>query len=166
MLKKPILNITTLLQFVNFIYEDAVPTVYTRYSELEKEVEVFKSANELCAHIMKERNKGETALQYAIYYPDMNGFINTRIIHIKPEVYGKNTFRYAVQGWGLIYFFCNFLDSSTVECEISVNLKKRAELWSQTGTPELKDPKLWSWPDVEKYSRRLTRYLRNHCISS
>ena len=142
---------------VNSIFETGQPVVYESCSEYGEKIKSFLSVNELMTDISSLYTKGIKFLNYGIYYPESKGYIEEEKIKLNPENCNGHTFRYCINGWGIIRFQCDFIKSSpNVSCKISVNTKKRAENWFST-CPNFKIPSLWDWAIVEKHARRLIR---------
>jgi hypothetical protein len=145
--------------FIDSIFETGQPVVYEAYSEYGQKIKSFLSSHELRIHIKLLIRNGEKFLHYAIYYPESKGYVEEERINLDPKKCKGATFRYAINGWGIIYFQCDYKNQPNLECRIAVNSSKRAEKWSGT-YPNFKTPSLWDWKIVESNAKRLTKNLK------
>jgi hypothetical protein len=133
--------------------------VYTGDSDPGEETQRFHSAAEVWDHFSASMSAGARFVGYALHYTNTGGYVENRRVALNPVKCKGHTFRYSVSGWGVIHLQIQVSDTATVNCTVSVNSRRRAEAWSGT-YPGLKSPDLWSWPLVERHSRRLTRQLK------
>jgi len=87
------------------------------------------------------------------------GHVEARRISLDPKKCDGHTFRYSLDGWGLIQIQITENGQGLCECRIAVNSPKRAQAWADT-YPAYQDPKLWNWPIVERHTRKLIRHLK------
>lgn len=153
-------TIKSLKVIVEAIYQGD-PEVFEAYSEFESELRHFptkESLQQLIADKLADSTKHKFIF-CLLRYPGSNGLIVKRRVELNPKKCDGATFRYLMEGWGLIAFQLTLTDIDNISCTFSVNSKKRAETWSDIH-PELGSPSLWNWQIIEKNTRRLIRVLR------
>ncbi len=83
-------------------------------------------------------------------------------IKLNPTYCDGKTFRYRLDGWAIIYVQLDVQKGENfIKCNVSVNSKKRAENWKTT-IPELGNPALWEWKNVESRARKIIYQLKKH----
>jgi hypothetical protein len=151
----PISAVSTLLAAV---YE-GTPSVCLAYSEYEQDIVCFSVQHELEQYISHELDRGKKFIYVMVHYPDTKGYIHKKKISLKPESCNGATYRYSMEGWGLIQLQIDYKKPNVAICRVAVNTETRALAWAQT-IPKLNKPALWDWVAVEKHARRLIRVLR------
>ncbi len=147
-------------QIINIIFSIGNVKVYEFYSEMEKDLMQFGNANELKSYVQEAVNNDNKLLNFALYYLESNGFYEIVKIDLDPKYCEGKTWRYRVDGWGLIHFQIDLRKSdSDIECRFTVNSQKRAKNWESTCT-KLKSPDLWDWKIVESKARKLIYELK------
>ncbi len=152
--------ISSLATIVAAVY-DGAPRVFEAYSRYECDIRDFpskESLEKLIADEFGNRNRYKYVYCFLLY-PGTNGFVRKRRVELDPKHCNGATYRYAMEGWGLIHFQLDLTDRENISCRVAVNSEKRANNWSET-YPELGSPSLWDWSVIEKHSRRLIRVLR------
>ena len=147
-----------LIDLAEATFDSGNPVVYESYSSFDEPLRRFKSAEELKADIEAGTAKDDKFLQYSLHYQESLGHVLKRKIMLKQSKCG-HSWRWTVEGWGLIQFQADLKQLPKIECRIAVNSQKRAELWADT-ISELRSPALWDWQIVERHASRLIRRLR------
>jgi hypothetical protein len=148
-----------LIDLAEATFDSGNPVVYESYSSLDEPLRRFKSAAELKADIEAGMTKDDKFLQYCLHYQESLGHVAERKITLKQSTCGGHSWRWTVEGWGLIQFQADLKQLPKIECRIAVNSQKRAELWADT-ISELRSPALWDWQIVERHASRLIRRLK------
>ena len=149
-------------RIVEAIFASGNPKVYEAYSAFDSDILSFSNAGKILSYIAIPRPKEkESFLGFAVHYPDTRGFVKKRKINLHKEKCGGHSYRYSMDGWGLIQFQLDLQKAPDIACRFAVNTEKRANTWFDT-YPELKSPDLWDWKAVEKHARRLIRELRKY----
>lgn len=148
-------------RIVEAIFVEGRPDVYEAYSAFDSDIVSFSNAAELNSYISWPQPKKEGTLGFVLYYPDTKGFVERIRIALDREKCEGHTYRYRVNGWGLIQFQVNSQKTPNIVCRFAVNTEKRANAWFPT-YPELQSPALWDWKAVERHARRLIRELRRY----
>jgi hypothetical protein len=149
----------TLRRVLNAVYQGN-PVVSEAYSHFDEDVLSFPSLGELDAYISRERAAGRPWINLVIHYPETRGLVVKKKIDLIPEKCDGATFRYSMEGWGLIQLQIDYKLAPSIECRFAVNTEKRALAWAQT-LSALGAPDQWEWKAVEKQVRRLIRVLRH-----
>ncbi len=145
-------------RLVKLAFEIGIVRFFESYSEMDEEiVEIVDFENYLKYYDNSIRN-GKKALGFGLYYKEAKGHFNIRKIRLKPKYCNGKTFRYCIEGWGIIFIDLD-LRSEEIECRVSVNSEKRAQNWMNT-MPRMKSPDLWDWKMVESKARKLIRELK------
>ena len=152
-----IITETSIDEVLAAVYKEGKPVAYQGDSEFGKELRRFNSIEELSDEIQRLLAAGVSFFQFALYYPEAEGFVEARKINLIPEKCKGHTHRFSISGWGLIYV--QFTKKpNDLECRVAVNTKKRADGWKET-YPEMQNPDLWQWKVVERNARRIIRAL-------
>ena len=146
-------------ELAEFLFESGAPVVFHAYSDYDQPLRSFRTRSELIADIEAALEKGQKSLLLALHYPDTKGHVAQRKITLDPKKCDGHTWRYSVEGWGLIQFQGDLRHAPLIECRIAVNTQKRAEAWAGT-YPELRDPYLWDWGLVQRHAGRIIRRMK------
>lgn len=131
--------------------------VFESYSEMDEEIIEIKNHQEYLAYFQNSIYRNKKHLAFGLYYKETKGFWQIRKIDLNPKYCEGKTYRYQVEGWGIISIQLQ-LKEEDVECRIAVNTERRAINWQNTH-PELKSPNLWDWKEVESKVGKLIREL-------
>jgi len=153
-----IIELASVPVLLRALYDHKV-VVSESYSEFEKDIIYFAEFKVLENYIVNQLSAGRKFIGIAIFYPETEGLIQKRKIKLNPKKCDGATYRYAVEGWGIIHLQLTNKDAQTISCRLAVNTEKRATAWADTST-EIKSPALWKWQLVEKHARRLIRELK------
>jgi hypothetical protein len=153
----------SLFELVEFIFESGGVTVFQAYSHFDEALREFKVASELICDMEAEMENSQKLLFYTLHYSDAMGSVSKRKIYLNPRSADGHTWRWKVEGWGLIDLQAGSKQIPKIDCRIAVNSQKRAERWAE-GILELGDPNGWDWKIVEKYAGRLIRRMKKLAI--
>ena len=140
------------------VYKEGNPVAYQADSEYGEDLKVFNSKEELAKEIKRLIQEKKPFLQFALHYPDSDGYVEKQRINLDPRVCKGHTFRFSARGWGLIYLQFDTKKNEGIECRVAVNTEKRANSWKDT-YPSLKDPAMWNWKVVARNARRIIRVI-------
>ena len=133
-------------EVLEFIFKKTDLRVFDSYSEYGQEMKEYFNAGEIDI---------SNRLGLAFWKKEFSQNFNIEKIDLDPKRCKGFTHRYKITGWGVI-----FLDGNNVEGNIlrnsrfGVNTLKRALLW-QLNYPEMGDPNLWDWAEIEKTMRKI-----------
>ncbi len=145
---------------VQAVFDHGPVTVVEAYSAFDSPLQYFAKPDDLLGYVETNAVAPNTTVHVAIHYPNMGGRLTTRRIELNQSKVPHAAYRYAIEGWGLIWIYLDLSDSPKLAPFVSANSESRALKWQQT-YPDLDPPTHWCWPAVETHARRLRRVLRN-----
>ncbi len=154
-----ILETEQFLELTHTVFDVERPKVFSAYADFGKELEQFRSADEMGARIIRCLNESVPFFSFAVWYPSTGGHVEKERIPTDPAACNGHPFRYAVGGWGLIYLQFDF-QTADVECRIVCNSQKRAAAW-EAHYPRLGQASAWDWAAVERHALRLISKLES-----
>ncbi len=154
-----ILSRESFVELATFVFDSGEPVVFQAYSAYGQPPRRFRIAAEFVDNIDSEIAGGQRFLLYAIHYADSLGYVAEQKIRLNPKKCRGHTWRYVVEGWGLIQFQADLQHAPMITCRVAVNSPKRAEAWAST-SPHLGKPGSWNWQAVEKHARRIIRRMK------
>ncbi|MBC5774981.1 hypothetical protein H8S95_12970 [Pontibacter sp. KCTC 32443] len=141
-------------EIVRFIYGELGLSVFQSYSQPEKPLQEYGTAEQL----LTELETGQNQIQLALWKKSFGFDYRINKIDLNPKYCNGHTFRYRIDGWGLIHFQISGLTGERLEtCSISHNTEKRATTWESTN-PDIGKVSEVNWEEVNKTSRKL-KYL-------
>ena len=159
------ISVEALKALFSIAFEERKLTVFEAYSDYGSELSSFGSAKDLSAFVDAALAKEHPSVYVALFAEGFGPGPIVRRINLDPRRCQGHSFRYQVQGWGLIFLQFDPVRGYAKTCNISVNSKARAISWSPT-YPELGDPLFWDWQSIEKFFRRLGRVMKKLEASS
>jgi hypothetical protein len=148
-----------LAELAKFLFDSGEPVVSQAYSDYGRPLRRFRTASELIADFELEVANGQQFLNYVLHYPDTKGYVAKRKITLNAKSCDGHTWRYTVEGWGLIQLQADLKRAPAIECRVAVNSQKRAEAWVDT-YPDFRDPGLWDWRAVQRHAGRIIRRMK------
>ena len=160
MQRTELISVADVEQILETIFKIGEATVFESYSEMEKDLILFRNIQEINHYLRKRLASDPGIVIFCVYYPETRGYYKISKIMLNPKYCDGKTFRYKMMGWGLIQVELDYRKSeSTVGCRISVNSEQRAKNWEST-CPELKSPTLWDWKAVNSKAGKLIYQLK------
>jgi hypothetical protein len=153
------ISLEGLHEIVSAVFAQGPVVVKQWYSDFDCPPKDFADIKAMTDDLRYQRGERTVFRDYTIYYPEAKGRIYQKKIVLDPESCDGHTFRFCLEGWGLIRLHCEFQKYPTIECQIVVDSKARARVWSDT-CPELDNPECWDWAIVNKKAGSLIRLLR------
>jgi hypothetical protein len=151
-------------ELAGFVFESSAPVVFHAYSGYGQPVRSFRTPSELIAEIESAFTTGLKSLQFALHFPDTKGHVAERKIALDGKKCDGHTWRYTVEGWGLIQLQADLRRLPVIECRVAVNTQARAEAWAST-YPEFRNPGLWDWSVVQRHAGRIIRKMKTIAAS-
>lgn len=154
--------IESLEKIIEAVYQGAL-TVFEAYSEFEADIREFPTKESL-GKLISDKLADATRHKFiycCLKYSRSKGLVKKRKIDLDPRKCNGATYRYTMEGWGLIQFQLDLTNLENISCRFACNSERRADIWSDV-YPELESPSLWDWTVIEKNIRRLIRVLRKH----
>jgi len=147
---------------LEYVFAKSECRVFESYSAFDSELIEFSSAD-----MLKEKfrigqctsDTPSTLLQLVV--PGASTFYRIRRIDLLPEKCRGHTFRYTIEGWGLIQLYLGGIGPrGVVASHTNHNSEARARAWQAT-CPEMESTGAWDWTQVTAVSSAFNRYIRN-----
>jgi hypothetical protein len=149
---------------LKFVFDELNRRVYESYSEPDKELIEFKDSGHLLSYRNAEVSENLFLLQLWPVEASKNVWIKK--FSLNPEYCDGATFRYNVEGWGLIQLYFGGVKANQLHhSHTNHNSRQRAMNWSETLADSLGDPLDWDWKIVSSVSGKLNRYIRKQAAS-
>lgn len=144
---------------LDFVFAQADCRVFESYSPFDQELIEFHSKEEIAARYPVGVCRGNAqSVLLDLLARRAGGQLEVRRIDLKPGV--GATFRYAVNGWGLISLQLGGVGpQGLVPSHTNHNSEKRALAWAPA-FPELGGVAQWNWAEVTRTSNRINRHIR------
>ncbi|NER11754.1 hypothetical protein SAMN06265375_1112 [Muriicola jejuensis] len=160
MQRTEIIDKNQLFELIEYILSDSKTEFYESYSEMEKEIVRINNLFEFQDYFDNGIANGKVHFGFGIYNPESKGKFFTSKIKLNPKYCDGKTYRYRIDGWAIIFIQLDLKNGENqIECNVSVNSKKRAENWKSTN-PEFGNPELWEWKNVESRTRKIINRLK------
>lgn len=143
---------------MELVFQDGAVQVFEQYSEMSEEIIQLTDFQHFLKYYEDSELKGKKHLSFGLYYETAGGNFKITKLGLNPKYCNGHTFRYRVDGWGVIGIFLS-INKDEIECRIAVNSEKRAQNWATTNR-NMGDPNSWNWNFVESKARKLIRFLR------
>ncbi len=157
-------DITRVIDFVL----DSGYVVYETYSGFDQELRQFSSAPEVwAAYEEKDFFPGVHAMLLSLLHKSVAGKVLVRRIDLVPESCNGHTFRYCVEGWGLMNLHFGGICHGKIitSSHFGHNSEKRAQKWQFT-YPEYGATSAWDWKEIAKLSRSIQYQIKNKLSAS
>ncbi|MFC0610498.1 hypothetical protein ACFFGQ_22365, partial [Rufibacter quisquiliarum] len=147
---------------VKFIYDELSLSVFQGYSDLGQELKEFSNVKEL----LVELETGQNPIQLSFWKKSFGFDYKITKIDLNPKYCNGHTFRYRMDGWGLIHLNVGRLIRGRLEVSsIAHNSEKRATTWEST-IPEFGKVSEVNWEEVNKTSRKLKYLISKKLIAT
>jgi hypothetical protein len=146
---------------LSYVFKQSACRVFESYSPAGEEIAEFKSIDDLSARYPMGicRGSGPSVLLQLIP-PSASVQFSIRRISLQPELCEGHTFRYAVEGWGLINLHLGGIGpQGLVNSHSNHNTEARARKWLETHR-ELGPIELCNWREITTISSALNRFIR------
>jgi hypothetical protein len=149
------------LAVLTYVFKQSACRVFESYSPPGEAIAEFKAIDDLSARypIGVCRGSGPSVLLQLVP-PGASHQFGIRRISSPPELCDGHTFRYAVEGWGLIQLQLGGIGPrGLVNSHSNHNTEARARKWSET-YPELGPIEIWNWRETTAVLSALNRFIR------
>lgn len=137
-----------------FIFEELGLSVFQSYSEYGQPLKEYRTVEEAISEIAELPKT-----QFVLWKKDFGFDYIISKLELNPKYCNGHTFRYRIDGWGLIHFHANELKADKLEASlISHNSEKRAQAWEST-KPELGRADNLDWDVINSTSRKLKNFI-------
>jgi hypothetical protein len=146
---------------LTYVFKQSKCRVFESYSPPGEEITEFKSIDDLSARypIGICRGSGPSVLLQLVP-PGASHQFSIRRISMQPELCDGRTFRYALEGWGLIHLHLGGIGpQGLVNSHSNHNTEARARKWLETHR-ELGPIEIWNWRETTVVSSALNRFIR------
>lgn len=142
---------------LDFVFSNPGWRLLEAYSEPDQELRTFTSIGDVT--LAFDLTCQHTHLM--LYAPEMRGHVAAKRIDLKPGALGSATFRYSLDGWGLIQLLFEAPRKNELAAShTNHNSQKRAERWAPTYPENARYVAEWDWAAVTRVSSRLVRHIR------
>jgi hypothetical protein len=142
---------------LEFVFSNLDWHLIEAYSEPDQKVRTFTSLEA----VMSSFDCARQAAHLMLYAPEMRGYVAPKRIDLKPGALGNATFRYSIEGWGLIQVYLETPRRNELRAShTNHNSQKRAERWAPTYPENARHVATWDWAAVGRVSARLVRHIR------
>ena len=152
------IDVSALGDIVTSIFQENA-IAYEDYSTFDSDLKKYENAELVLEAIEQAIQTNTYSVNFAVYYPDAQGYFFKEKRELDPKKCNGATFRYEASGWGLVHLQIDLRAKPIVGVTLAVNSEKRAQAWAST-CPEFKDPSEWDWKYIERQARRVIRVLR------
>jgi len=146
---------------LTYVFKQSTCRVFESYSPPSQEIAEFESIDDLSARYPIGVCRGSgPSVQLALVPPGASHQFSIRRISLRPELCDGQTFRYTVEGWGLIHLHLGGIGpQGLVTSHSNHNTEARARKWSET-YPEFGPVEIWNWRETTAVSSALNRFIR------
>lgn len=140
---------------IDFLFENTDARVFESYSEYSQELREFRSFDELaaCYPVGVDEHGHGAAVLLQLWSPSVMTQLEIRRITLDPGHCQGHTFRYCIEGWGLIQLYLGGIHERIItKSHFGYNSEKRARAW---GHAEEVD-----WTALAKLSHRIQYHIR------
>jgi hypothetical protein len=138
-----------------YLLEELQLFIFQSYSDPEQPLKEFKNVKEL----VDELNTQGYPLQLVLWKKPFGFEYKISKLELNPKYCNGKTFRYRIDGWGLILLQVNGPKGNSLEpSSISHNSEKRATAWEATNI-ELGKVREVNWDEINSTSRMLKYYI-------
>jgi hypothetical protein len=146
---------------LEYVFSKGACRVFESYSQFGEEIAEFKSSAEVFARYEVGKCKGSSpSVLLQLVPPNASRLFHIRRLRIDPAACDGHTFRYVIEGWGLIQLYFGGLGpAGLVNSHSNHNSEARARRWAKT-LPELGSVDHWDMREVTATSSALNRFIR------
>ena len=151
------------LALLEFVLKDARCRVFESYSRFDMELREFKRPAEIdqaynlatCG----SKPPNHTAL-LQLLAPDVSTNVNIRRIELDKRRVKEGSFRFCLEGWGLIQLYLGSVGHLKISCShFGHNSEARARNWEPNLIQSLGPVDAWDWKELEHASRRIRYHI-------
>jgi hypothetical protein len=149
-------------EVLDYVFEKSECRVFESYSPYGKSIAEFRSAVDLSERYPIGTCTG-TAHSVLLQLVPPSGFNQFKIrrMSLDPKACKGHTFRYAIEGWGLIQLYLGGTGpAGLVHSHSAHNSEARATKWVGA-RPNAGSPEFWDWREITSISSALNRFVRN-----
>jgi hypothetical protein len=151
---------------LDWLFSDARCKVFEAYSGLDQPLADLRSSRDVLKLFDARYTNGRPfdSVGLALYVVGSGPRPIIRRIALKSSSCGGATFRFTVEGWGLILMTLQTVSDAALRCsDTNHNSKARAEKWAGV-SDRLGSPHEWDFVKVASYSARINREIRRRAV--
>ena len=153
-----------IIDTLEFIFTETDCKVFESYSEHGKDLREFKSMSE-CFTAYNYEFAGSFLLQ--LWSPSVASKVFFKRIDLDPKKCNGATFRFRVDGWGLMQLYLGRAKDQEIEySHFGHNSESRAKRWEPTYIDELGLVDDWDWQLLKKISGKIQYHIRKRLAVS
>jgi hypothetical protein len=140
---------------VEFLTHETDVRLFESYSEYGEELREFADFDDLCRvfDVGIDRHGNGLAILLQLWSPSVMQSIDIRRIDLDPKKCDGHTYRYSIEGWGLIQLYLGGAhERSITSSHYGHNSQKRAEKWAHADGV--------NWDALKKLSNRIQYHIR------
>lgn len=158
-----------IIEVLNFVFAKTDCRVLESYSEPGCELREFKTTEQLVSafalgsHLYDRRD----SITLQLWSPSTSSQTKIKCITLDPKHCSGHTFRYCVEGWGLMQlYFGGIRNREIASSHLRHNNEKRANAWEDTCRDEMGSVDNWDWDGVRKLSGKIQYHIGNRLAVS
>lgn len=147
---------------LEYVFAKSGCRVFESYSAFDSDLIEFKTADMLKEKLTVGQCSADSpSILLQLVVPENSALSRIRKIDLSPAKSGGHTFRYTIEGWGLIQLYLGGLGPrGVVSSHTNHNSEARARAWQRT-CPDMGQTNSWDWPQITSVSSAFNRYIRS-----
>lgn len=152
---------------LRFVFDELDCRVFESYSANDSELIEFSNIDQIwSSDRVGKCVKRSQSICLQLWPVNASRNVRIRKIDLDPVSAKGATYRYCVEGWGLIQLYLGGeSELGIVHSHTNHNSEKRTLHWADVYRSKLGDPKDWDWSVVQSQSGRLNRRIRKAAVS-
>jgi len=158
-----------MINLLEFIYAETDCRVFESYSKFDQNLQEFASTEQLLSayDIGQDPHGNGYAVLLQLWSPSVSSRVKIERIALIPEKCDRHTFRYNIEGWGLMQLYLGGeKDRLITNSHFGHNSLKRAQAWEPTGIDDLGPVSEWDWDLLMKISRKIQYHVKKRLAAS
>ena len=156
-----------LINVLEFTFTNLDCRVFELSSDNDKQLCEFKSIEELKEKYEIGKCKSRTcSINLQLWPVNASQDVIVTKVDLNPKYCNGATFRYQINGWGLIQLYIGGISKlGVVHSHTNHNTEKRANKLASTHDEVMGAPSNWDWKEVARVSNKLNRYINKCSVS-
>jgi len=148
---------------LDFIFSDLDCRLFESYSKPDSELIEFQNTNDVMEYFDLDNFSSNTNKLASIVIWPLKASESVKVIRIdlNPDKCSGATYRYRIDGWGLIVFDLKSINTAGLQySNTNHNSEKRALAWESNYSDTMGSPSEWDWKVVSSTSRKLVNFIK------
>jgi hypothetical protein len=151
---------------LDFVLTESGCRIFESYSPYGEQLREFCSYSEIESRYSIGQCRGSASSVNLQLLPIGAGEVIIERNNLEPQHCNGFTYRFCSSGWGLIQLYLGGISpNGLVHSHTNHNSEKRAFAWETTYRDKLGPVSAWSWPAIEKTSRRINSFIRKVSVA-